>query len=86
VPDVTSEASRSAKLQEPIQTHRGKVVIVTAGTSDQPVAEEARETALWTGAVSPPTSTMYFPEQMVRASTSSTSAAGRVAGGRLAPK
>ncbi len=28
----------------------GKVVIVTAGTSDLPVAEEARETALWTGA------------------------------------
>jgi pyridinium-3,5-biscarboxylic acid mononucleotide synthase len=30
--------------------NRGKVVIVTAGTSDLPVAEEARETALWTGA------------------------------------
>ncbi|MBN2581290.1 MAG: nickel pincer cofactor biosynthesis protein LarB [Pirellulales bacterium] len=30
--------------------HGGKVVIVTAGTSDLPVAEEARETALWTGA------------------------------------
>ncbi len=28
----------------------GRVAIVTAGTSDQPVAEEARETALWTGA------------------------------------
>lgn len=28
----------------------GRVVIVTAGTSDLPVAEEARETALWTGA------------------------------------
>ena len=27
----------------------GRVTIVTAGTSDQPVAEEARETALWTG-------------------------------------
>ena len=26
------------------------MVIVTAGTSDLPVAEEARETALWTGA------------------------------------
>jgi pyridinium-3,5-biscarboxylic acid mononucleotide synthase len=33
------------------QSHEGgKVVIVTAGTSDLPVAEEARETALWTGA------------------------------------
>jgi len=29
----------------------GRVAIVTAGTSDLPVAEEARETALWTGAV-----------------------------------
>ena len=28
----------------------GKVTIVTAGTTDLPVAEEARETALWTGA------------------------------------
>jgi NCAIR mutase (PurE)-related protein len=29
---------------------KGRVVVVTAGTSDLPVAEEARETALWTGA------------------------------------
>ncbi len=29
---------------------RGKVAIITAGTSDLPVAEEARETAEWTGA------------------------------------
>jgi NCAIR mutase (PurE)-related protein len=29
---------------------QGHVAIVTAGTSDLPVAEEARETALWTGA------------------------------------
>ena len=28
----------------------GKVAVVTAGTSDAPVAEEALETALWTGA------------------------------------
>jgi NCAIR mutase (PurE)-related protein len=28
----------------------GRVTVVTAGTSDLPVAEEARETALWTGA------------------------------------
>ena len=28
----------------------GRVTIVTAGTSDLPVGEEARETALWTGA------------------------------------
>jgi NCAIR mutase (PurE)-related protein len=31
----------------PVQGH---VAVVTAGTSDLPVAEEARETALWTGA------------------------------------
>jgi NCAIR mutase (PurE)-related protein len=30
-------------------TARGHVAIVTAGTSDLPVAEEARETALWMG-------------------------------------
>ena len=28
----------------------GKIAVVSAGTSDAPVAEEARETALWTGA------------------------------------
>jgi len=28
----------------------GRITIITAGTSDLPVAEEARETALWTGA------------------------------------
>jgi len=32
-----------------IQPH-GKIAVVSAGTSDAPVAEEARETALWTGA------------------------------------
>lgn len=32
------------------RTHGGRVTIVTAGTSDLPVAEEARETAVWTGA------------------------------------
>ena len=30
-------------------TTAGRIAIVTAGTSDQPVAEEARETALWMG-------------------------------------
>ena len=34
----------------PDAPYRGKVAVVTAGTSDLPVAEEARETALWTGA------------------------------------
>lgn len=38
------------KDDDALREHRGKVVIVTAGTSDLPVAEEARETAAWTGA------------------------------------
>ena len=29
---------------------KGKIAVISAGTSDAPVAEEARETALWTGA------------------------------------
>jgi NCAIR mutase (PurE)-related protein len=36
----------SAEVKPPT----GRVAIVTAGTSDLPVAEEARQTALWTGA------------------------------------
>ena len=36
---------------EPMESQpHGKIAIVSAGTSDAPVAEEARETALWTGA------------------------------------
>ncbi len=38
--DVVHDASKAT----------GKVAVITAGTSDLPVAEEARETALWTGA------------------------------------
>lgn len=34
----------------PARAYRGKVAVLTAGTSDLPVAEEARETVLWTGA------------------------------------
>jgi pyridinium-3,5-biscarboxylic acid mononucleotide synthase len=50
---VSSVAGEGAPSPEPQEVPRGdcgKVVIVTAGTSDRPVAEEARETALWTGA------------------------------------
>lgn len=35
---------------EKLSAPQGRVVVVTAGTTDLPVAEEARETALWTGA------------------------------------
>ncbi|MDR2438917.1 MAG: nickel pincer cofactor biosynthesis protein LarB [Planctomycetaceae bacterium] len=31
-------------------TFCGKIAVISAGTSDAPIAEEARETALWTGA------------------------------------
>jgi NCAIR mutase (PurE)-related protein len=36
---------------KPVETApQGKIAVISAGTSDAPVAEEARETALWTGA------------------------------------
>jgi len=41
---------RIPRAEGTTQATTGKVVIITAGTSDQPVAEEARETAAWTGA------------------------------------
>ena len=47
-------ATKNTKEQRKRRTSEehggGRVTIVTAGTSDLPVAEEARETALWTGA------------------------------------
>jgi len=36
--------------ERPERPVSGQVTVVTAGTSDLPVAEEARETAVWTGA------------------------------------
>lgn len=57
-----NETARTFRIPKPIAENnlqtldaespifRGKVAILTAGTSDLPVAEEARETALWTGA------------------------------------
>jgi len=42
--------STAAAPEDGRPTRPGRVTIVTAGTSDLPVAEEARETALWTGA------------------------------------
>lgn len=44
---LTPETAAKRKA-EPVVA--GRVTVVTAGTSDLPVAEEARETALWTGA------------------------------------
>ena len=46
---VPVAAGHSTAAQDK-QTTSAKVTIVTAGTSDLPVAEEARETVLWTGA------------------------------------
>lgn len=36
-------------FHDPAETHGGHVAVVTAGTSDLPVAEEARETLEWMG-------------------------------------
>lgn len=49
-PDATSNpiARTIALTRSPIEP-RGKVVVVTAGTSDRPIAEEAVETARWMG-------------------------------------
>jgi NCAIR mutase (PurE)-related protein len=44
LPRADSHPSARALLEQ------GRVAIVTAGSSDRPVAEEARETALWMGA------------------------------------
>lgn len=46
--ETSSGCANATDQNAPI--FRGKVAIVTAGTSDLPVAEEARETVLWTGA------------------------------------
>jgi hypothetical protein len=50
-----NEIGRVLRIPPPQPTPKppspqGRVVVVTAGTTDLPVAEEARETALWTGA------------------------------------
>jgi hypothetical protein len=54
-PDAAQKASATGSAGVEPETEnrgvaRGRVTIVTAGTSDLPVAEEARETALWSGA------------------------------------
>ncbi|MEN6449382.1 MAG: nickel pincer cofactor biosynthesis protein LarB [Thermoguttaceae bacterium] len=46
----TLRLSHDARQVDKLPPGGGRVSIVTAGTSDLPVAEEARETALWTGA------------------------------------
>jgi pyridinium-3,5-biscarboxylic acid mononucleotide synthase len=49
VSGTAGQASSGTPNSKPLEA-QGRVAIVTAGTSDLPVAEEARETALWTGA------------------------------------
>ncbi len=47
---VTNVQRPTSHVERPTTAARlGRVTIVTAGTSDLPVAEEARETALWMG-------------------------------------
>jgi pyridinium-3,5-biscarboxylic acid mononucleotide synthase len=43
-------SGKDVVVQDRAAVAGGRVAVVTAGTSDLPVAEEARETALWTGA------------------------------------
>jgi NCAIR mutase (PurE)-related protein len=50
IPKPTSNDDLQPKTDAASPVFRGKVAILTAGTSDLPVAGEARETALWTGA------------------------------------
>jgi NCAIR mutase (PurE)-related protein len=48
-PDIIeNETARTLRIGSPSDV-RGKVVVVTAGTSDRPVAEEALETLRWMG-------------------------------------
>jgi len=47
---ILNPVARTFRFQpKKAQVPRGKVAIVTAGTSDLPVAEEAKETVLWMG-------------------------------------
>lgn len=49
-PDARANSvARTVALNRNAVAVRGKVVIVSAGTSDRPVAEEALETSLWMG-------------------------------------
>ena len=51
IPVKAVHEEREGREEEKCKEYEGgRVTIVTAGTSDLPVAEEARETALWTGA------------------------------------
>jgi NCAIR mutase (PurE)-related protein len=50
-PDSIPHAPREDGITRSVMDKiRGRVAVITAGTSDLPVAEEARETADWTGA------------------------------------
>lgn len=46
---VYNEVGRTLRIAAKPQTERGNVAVITAGTSDLPVAEEARETLAWMG-------------------------------------
>ncbi len=44
---ISSEIARTVRVQVAAQELAGKVSVITAGTSDRPVAEEAAETLRW---------------------------------------
>lgn len=46
---VYNEVGRTLRIAAKSQTECGNVAVITAGTSDLPVAEEARETLAWMG-------------------------------------
>jgi hypothetical protein len=49
VPTATAQPAEAASVASEAFERMGRVVVVTAGTSDLPVAEEARETLDWMG-------------------------------------
>ncbi|MDR0327389.1 MAG: nickel pincer cofactor biosynthesis protein LarB [Planctomycetaceae bacterium] len=48
--NTTARTFRLLSAESEESKPHGKIAVISAGTSDAPVAEEARETALWTGA------------------------------------
>lgn len=46
---IANRVAKTFRFSAPAPQHNGKIAIITAGTSDLPVSEEAKETALWMG-------------------------------------
>jgi len=48
---IYHSSARTFRANSPVAENPGRVAIVTAGTSDRPVADEARETLAWMGII-----------------------------------